>query len=192
MPLPARSEGPLRVGLNPGDCSGHSGGGPKMCRTRSSPLRNGCNRPVMGSTLFPSGRRMCNLALTWPARPGLDESAVSPVCYTHEAFLNRIEKLDLIVCLKLHAGILAAAANVPFVSLEYQPKCRDFAASLGWEDFVLRTDQIQPRRLIGLVEMLIAQLDSKRVELCRSMCGLMNSFEQYCNQIEPMLLSSSG
>ena len=64
-------------------------------------------------------------------RAELAASVVAPVCYTSDSFLDRVEKLDLIVCLKLHAGVLAAAANVPFVSLEYQPKCRDFAASIG-------------------------------------------------------------
>ena len=52
------------------------------------------------------------------------------------------------VNLKLHAGFLAAAANVPLVSLEYQPKCRDFAASIGWEEFVIRTDRLQTGRLL--------------------------------------------
>lgn len=90
------------------------------------------------------------------------------------------------VCLKLHAGVLAAAANVPFVSLEYQPKCRDFAASIGWDEFVVRTDQIRPDRLIDLVSALLTQLHEKRAALCGEMCAMMKHFERYCDQIEPL------
>jgi len=97
----------------------------------------------------------------------------------------------LMVCLKLHAGILAAAANVPFVGLEYQPKCRDFAASIGWEDFVIRTDALQPSTLIDRVANLIEQLESQRKYLCERMCVLMDSFESYCQEIEPLLCQNA-
>ncbi len=124
-------------------------------------------------------------------RAELDRSVVSPLCSTPEAFFGRIEKLDLLVSLKLHAGILAAAANVPFVSLEYRPKCRDFASSLGWEEFLIRTDQLGNRALIDRISALMLQLATKRVELCRNMCGLMNTFESYCQRIEPHLAGTN-
>jgi polysaccharide pyruvyl transferase WcaK-like protein len=110
------------------------------------------------------------------------------VCSSPDDFLSKIENFDLFVALNMHTGILAAAANVPFVSLEYHPKCRDFAATLGWEEFLIRTDQLEPGTLIGCVSALISQLDTKRTELCRRMCELMNIFENYCCDIEPLLL----
>lgn len=116
---------------------------------------------------------------------------MSPLCYTAEAFLSRVENLDLMVCLKLHAGVLAAAANVSFVILEYQPKCRDFAAGIGWEEFVVRTDDLKPGKLIDVVSSLVPRLDFLRAGLCRKMCGLMNRFEKYCHEIEPVLFESA-
>ena len=94
----------------------------------------------------------------------------------------------MMVAWNLHAGILAAAANVPFVSFEYQPKCRDFAASIGWEEFLVKVEGLRPAALIERVSTLMNQLDSKRTELCQAMCRLMNTFADYCNQIEPLLL----
>ncbi len=120
-------------------------------------------------------------------RAELPQSAVSPRCFSHEAFLSRVENLDLLVAMNLHAGILAAVANVPFVSLEYQPKCRDFAATIGWEEFLVRTDDLEPGKLIDRVSAVMVQLEAKRGELCRRMCEQMNAFESYCRDIEPLL-----
>ena len=190
-PLPAHHEGPLRVGINTGDCSGHLWGRAEDVQESLGALARWLQQSGHQIDIIPVWQKDVESCLDVARRAELDRSVVSPVCYTHEEFLGRVDKLDLLVCLKLHAGILAAAANVPFVSLEYQPKCRDFAASLGWEDFVIRTDQVQPGRLIDLVAALLAQLDSRRPELCRGMCALMNRFDKYCDEIEPLLLNSS-
>jgi polysaccharide pyruvyl transferase WcaK-like protein len=39
---------------------------------------------------------------------------------------------------------------VPFISLEYRPKCRDFTALLGLEDFTVRTDEVSAERVLDL------------------------------------------
>src|SRR5213593_3790455 len=43
----------------------------------------------------------------------------------------------LVIGEKLHATVLSAAAGTPFVSLAYQPKCLDFAKSLGMEQLLV-------------------------------------------------------
>jgi polysaccharide pyruvyl transferase WcaK-like protein len=190
-PLPIRNGGRLRVGINSGDCSGNLWGRAEDVQDSFVALVRWLQRSGHQIEIIPVWQKDVEACVDVARRSGLDRTTVSPVCYTHEAFLSRVETLDLMVCLKLHAGVLAAAANVPFVSLEYQPKCRDFAASLGWEDFVIRTDQVQAGKLIDLVAALIAQLDSRRIELCRRMCTLMSRFDQYCDQIKPLLMKSS-
>ena len=50
---------------------------------------------------------------------------------------------ELVIGERLHASILAAACATPFVALEYRPKVRDFARSIGVEDLVVRTDELQ-------------------------------------------------
>jgi len=74
--------------------------------------------------------------------PDCRESAVSAPLTTHDKFLKRAETFDLLIAVKLHAAVLASAANVPCVVLEYQPKCLDFAASIGWERFTIRTSHL--------------------------------------------------
>ena len=54
------------------------------------------------------------------------------------------------------------------------PKRRDFAASLGCEEFLIRTDQLQHDRLIERVSALMDQLDAKRRKVCQKVCRLMS------------------
>ncbi len=61
---------------------------------------------------------------------------------------------ELAVGEKLHALAMAAVAGVPFVSLEYQPKVRDFAESLRMGTWVVKTSERDPDRLAALVENL--------------------------------------
>ncbi|MFI5613735.1 polysaccharide pyruvyl transferase family protein [Amycolatopsis sp. NPDC051903] len=59
-----------------------------------------------------------------------------------------------LVAERLHALVLAAAAAVPVVGLEYQPKCADFLASVGAEEHCVRTDRVTPGLLREHVDAL--------------------------------------
>lgn len=59
-----------------------------------------------------------------------------------DAALELFASADLVVAERLHAAVLAAAVGTPFVALEYRPKVRDFATSVGFERFTLRTDDL--------------------------------------------------
>lgn len=182
--------GPFRVGLNPGTCSGHLWGREEDVQESLTGLARWLRQAGHEIEIIPVWPKDVASCVDVARRAELDKAVVTSVCCSHEAFLSRMENLDLMVSMKLHAGILAAAANVPFVSLEYRPKCRDFAASLEWEEFLIRTDHLQPDTLIEPVSALMGQLEAKKRELCQKMCRLMNTFENYCCKIEPLLLGS--
>ena len=187
-PLHAQGNRPLRAAINTGDCSGNLWG-------RMDDVQESLTKLVLW--LEASGHQI-EFIPVWPKdvgpcvdvarKAGLERSVVGPVLSSHTAFLSKIETFDIVVALKLHAAILSAVANIPFVLLGYQPKSLDFAASLGWEQFTIRTDQLTTSKLIELVSHLIEQLPTKKRELCTSMCKLSNLFEEYCRRIEPMLL----
>jgi hypothetical protein len=187
-----RVSGSLRVGINTGDCVERLWGRAEGVQSALAALAVWLAKSGHQVEIIPVWPKDVEACVDIARRAKLDQSVVSSVCWSREAFMSRIEQLDVMVCLKLHAGILAAAANVPFVSLEYQPKCRDFAASLGWEDFVIRTDALQPQILIDRVSKLIEELDGQRKYLCQQMCVLMDNFEHYCRNIEPLLIQRAN
>jgi polysaccharide pyruvyl transferase WcaK-like protein len=62
---------------------------------------------------------------------------------------------DLVIGERLHSVVLAASVGTPFVAVEYRPKLRDFARSVGRDDAVVRTDEID--RLDAAVDSVIAE-----------------------------------
>ncbi|HUG08101.1 MAG TPA: glycosyltransferase [Acidimicrobiia bacterium] len=56
--------------------------------------------------------------------------------------LETIASAEVVVGERLHACVLAAAFGTPFVPIEYRPKLRDFAASVGVEHLVIRSDEL--------------------------------------------------
>jgi len=74
--------------------------------------------------------------------------------------LSAVAGCDLFLGEKLHANAMAAVAGVPFVSLEYQPKVRDFAASVGMDPWLVSTAERDPAALIGRIESLHRQRDA--------------------------------
>lgn len=56
--------------------------------------------------------------------------------------INIISESDLVIGEKLHANVLSACTHTPFLSLEYQDKNKDFALSIGKEEYNKRIDEI--------------------------------------------------
>ncbi len=74
-----------------------------------------------------------------------------------DATMGLLGSADVVIGERLHASIMAAAAGTPFVALEYRPKVRDFARSVGQEAAVIRTDEMD--RLDAVTDRIIAERD---------------------------------
>jgi len=107
---------------------------------------------------------------------------------THDQFFAAMVDLDVMLTMKLHASVLAAAASVPFVSMEYQPKCSDFTESIGWRHSI-RTDQVTAMGLWELTSTLIANYDSMRKRLCTEVCRMQKEFRLYCDSLQTFMAS---
>lgn len=57
---------------------------------------------------------------------------------------------------RLHASVLASLSDTPVVSLEYQPKCRDFALAIDDDRSLIRTDAVSGAAVVDRVLDAIA------------------------------------
>ena len=106
-------------------------------------------------------------------RSGIAEERAEVVTAdTVERFFAAVAPCTLLVAERLHALVLAAAAGVPVVGLEYQPKCADFLASVGALDRAIRTDRVTADVLHEHVVDVVENRQAESVNLLSEVNGL--------------------
>jgi polysaccharide pyruvyl transferase WcaK-like protein len=121
---------------------------------------------------------------------GLPRDVVDPLILDAEAFLQYLDNFDIVLSVKLHAAVLAAAAGVPFAAVEYQPKVRDFTESIGWEQFTFRSDCFEGADLARAVQEIYDNLAVCRERLAVRVGGLAEGFRAFARRTEQFLLAS--
>lgn len=76
---------------------------------------------------------------------------VQEVVYEAKILQKLIQNSYLSINLKLHANILAASANRPFISLAYRGKCFDFSKTVDCLDYTIATDAVTSDKILDLV-----------------------------------------
>lgn len=103
----------------------------------------------IGILMNPEDRRWTELAL---------KDVVADIVFPADAGAAAREfgRCSVAIVSRLHAGILASLSDTPVVSLEYQPKCRDFALSIGGENLLIRTDRLRSTDVVDRVDAALA------------------------------------
>jgi hypothetical protein len=102
-------------------------------------------------------KRWTDLALN-----GIDADIVRPV--DASAAVRELARCSVAIVSRLHAGILASISDTPVVSLEYLPKCRDFALSIDDERSLIRTDKLSSSAVVDRVGSALADPSSIRIK----------------------------
>lgn len=110
----------------------------------------------VGILMNPADRRWTETALrdvphapiVLPADPG--------------AAARELARCSAAIVTRLHASVLASLSDTPVVSLEYQPKCRDFALAIDDEPALIRTDQVRGATVADRVLDTIASASNIR------------------------------
>lgn len=186
-PDPAPEDAPERqIGFNVGTAQGQLWGRePEALAVLAEALRR-LLRDGWQARLFPVSADDESVCRETAQAAGLPDSAVDPYCADPARFLAGLRRFQMIVSFKLHAAVLAAAAGVPFVAVEYQPKVRDFTDSLGGSAHVFRSDRLDAGSLVRSVRTLHDGLDSARDRLASRVAELRESLLAYAGEIEGM------
>jgi len=92
--------------------------------------------------------------------------------------LDFIASCRIMIGEKLHSNVFSAATYTPFISIEYTPKCREFAETMGFEKYIIRTDEITTKKIMvifwdlldnwnEMYEKLVKNVESYRKKLIK-------------------------
>jgi hypothetical protein len=80
------------------------------------------------------------------------------------AAARELARCSVAIVSRLHAAILASLSDTPVISLEYQPKCRDFALSIDNERSLIRTDELRGADVVDRVGSALADSSNIRIK----------------------------
>lgn len=110
----------------------------------------------VGILMNPEDRRWTEVAL----RDIPDAEMVLPA--DPDAAARELARCSTAIVTRLHASVLASLSDTPVVSLEYQPKCRDFALAIDDERSLVRTDEVSSAAVVDRVLDAIADSSNIR------------------------------
>jgi hypothetical protein len=150
----------------------------------------GTGRQVLLLVVNPADRPIAEQARA-AALARLPATAASAVRLTQpatvEAYLQAVGECALVVGERLHSVVLAAAAGTPVVSLEYQPKCRDFMDSLDAADRCLRVDRLGRGELVDRVAAVLDDVDAVAAHDRAAVARLRGLLEDEATRLRALL-----
>lgn len=126
--------------------------------------------PLVGILMNSTDRRWTELALN-----GIAADVVAPA--DARAAASEFARCSVAIVSRLHAGILASLSGTPVISLEYQPKCRDFALSIDDERSLIRTDELTSGAVVDGVQSAFAESSAIRTKTLAAVGRLRQRLE---------------
>jgi polysaccharide pyruvyl transferase WcaK-like protein len=106
--------------------------------------------------------------------------------------MGTLGAMDLVVAMRLHALILAAAMSTPVVGIIYDPKVRGFLDSIGQSDAGLEMDELSPEALVDAVHSVWAQREVMGAQIAASVGHLRAQARLNATLVADLLASWSG
>lgn len=124
----------------------------------------------------------------------LGDAATGPVLDARASTFETCSMLagcEIFLGEKLHANAMAAVTGTPFIALEYQPKVRDFAASIGMDRWTISTAERNPAALADLVDELRTQRAEVRPALSAAHAQIRQSLIDFAERVKRRLSAAA-
>lgn len=94
-----------------------------------------------------------------------DQVWIIPQRCTPEETMGLLGRMDLVIGMRLHSLILAAAMNVPVIGIIYDPKIIGFMSSINQDKYTINIGDLQVEHCLSLVESVWLHRDQIRREI---------------------------
>jgi len=103
--------------------------------------------------------------------------------------LDFIGSCHILIGEKLHSIVFSAATYTPFISIEYRPKCRDFAETMGFKKYVIRTDEITTEKIMVIFSDLLNNWNEMYEKLIENVEFYRKKLREFANSIKKDLMN---
>lgn len=179
---------PGLVGVNVGHSHGHMYGQESVIQAQLTDLVR---------ELLAQGKRL-EFFCVWPedlettrriaAAAGVVDPVIHEIYEGAARFQEKVRRMQMFVGIKLHAVALAMCTNVPSLMVEYRPKCREFATTMGVQDFCVRSDTLDVAQMLSL----LATLEARGAETSRTLYEHALVIRNRIRELSRSILSSHG
>lgn len=145
---------PQLIGMNIGTSHGHMFGSEDTIQQ---------NFIELAKNLLKAGHRI-EFFCVWPedlettrrvaAAAGIAKPVIHEIYESATEFQEKVRRVQVFVGIKLHACALAMCSGVPTLIVGYREKCREFAVSVGAQDFCPRSDTLEVGQMLEMVDQL--------------------------------------
>ena len=100
-----------------------------------------------------------------------------------QSVIDFIATCHILIGEKLHSTVFSASTYTPFISLGYRPKCLDFAKSVGFEKYLIRTDEMTAEKVMKLFYNLSDNWSEMHQQLIRNVKKYRRKLRKFATQI---------
>lgn len=90
--------------------------------------------------------------------------------YAPDELKGLLGQLDLLIAMRLHTLLIASDQGIPMIAFDYAPKLRSFMSSIGREEYLIPTEDLDVSTIMTAVRKAMSDQDWKNREKVRALC----------------------
>jgi polysaccharide pyruvyl transferase WcaK-like protein len=76
--------------------------------------------------------------------------------YAPDELKGLLSRLNLLLAMRLHTLLIASDQGIPLVAFDYAPKLRSFMSSIGREEYLIPTSELDPQAIMATIQRALS------------------------------------